>query len=67
MKKHVVNFFSDISARPSNNIGEGTIIMRAAVGQEKGSKSGISRDANMIRSVKPSVVRQSKLHLIVSE
>lgn len=32
IKKHIVNFFVDIAARPSASIGEGTMILKAAAG-----------------------------------
>ena len=32
IKKHIVNFFTDIASRPSASIGEGTMIMKAAAG-----------------------------------
>ncbi len=49
VRKHVVNFFSDISSRPSGSVGEGTIIMRAAVGGgPPGAMGAESRDPNMI-------------------
>ncbi len=46
IKKHVVNFFVDIAARPSASIGEGTMIFKAAAG---GQASGsVMTDSNMI-------------------
>lgn len=46
IKKHVVNFFVDIAARPSASIGEGTMIFKAAAG---GQASGsVMTDTNMI-------------------
>ena len=46
IKKHIINFFVDISSRPSNSIGEGTMIVRGAVG---GPVSGaLNQDSNMI-------------------
>lgn len=46
IKKHIINFFTDISSRPSNSIGEGTMIMKAAAGG--GIASAIANDTNMI-------------------
>lgn len=46
IKKHIINFFVDISSRPSGSIGEGTMIVRGAVG---GQVSGeLNKDSNMI-------------------
>lgn len=46
IKKHVVNFFVDIAARPSASIGEGTMIFKAAAG---GPASGsVMNDSNML-------------------
>lgn len=47
IKKHVVNFFSDIASRPSNSIGEGTMIFKAAVGGPMQSAS-VGNDSNII-------------------
>lgn len=47
IKKHVVNFFCDIASRPSNSIGEGTMIFKAAVGGPMQSAS-IGNDSNII-------------------
>ena len=46
IKKHIMNFFSDIASRPTTSIGEGTMIVRAAAG---GQVSGsLSQDSNML-------------------
>lgn len=45
IKKHIINFFSDIASRPSASIGEGTMIMKAAAGAPA---TGVSNDTNMI-------------------
>jgi non-specific serine/threonine protein kinase/NIMA (never in mitosis gene a)-related kinase len=47
VKKHVVNFFTDITARPSGNIGEGTIIVRAAAGERSNFSSKVEGDVVM--------------------
>jgi NIMA (never in mitosis gene a)-related kinase len=47
IKKHIVNFFSDIASRPSNSIGEGTMVIRAAVGGG-GQLGALNNDSNMI-------------------
>lgn len=47
IRKHVVNFFIDIVTRPTQSIGEGTMIFRAAaVGG--GAADSIMNDSNMI-------------------
>jgi hypothetical protein len=48
VKKHVVNFFTDIVSRPSQSVGEGTIIMRAAAGKEGINEANFSRDEYML-------------------
>lgn len=45
IKKHICQFFQDIVGRPSEGIGEGTMIVRAAVG---GPLGALGNDANMI-------------------
>ena len=46
IKKHIVNFFTDIASRPMASLGEGTMIVRAAAG---GSSNGaLDSDVNMI-------------------
>lgn len=45
IKKHILQFFQDINSRPSEGIGEGTMIVRAAVGGPVGSTGN---DANML-------------------
>lgn len=47
IKKHVVNFFIDIVTRPTQSIGEGTMIFRAAAVGGGGSES-IMNDTNML-------------------
>jgi hypothetical protein len=47
IKKHIVNFFTDIAARPSASIGEGTMIFKAAAGGPVQSAS-VGNDTNMI-------------------
>ena len=46
IKKHIVNFFSDIAARPSAGVGEGTMIVRAAAGGS--GSSALNSDSNVI-------------------
>lgn len=46
IKKHIVNFFVDMMSRPTNSIGEGTMIVRGAVGGPV--SSSLSNDTNMI-------------------
>lgn len=46
IKKHIVNFFVDVMSRPSGSIGEGTMIVRAAVGGP--APSALSNDSNML-------------------
>jgi len=49
IKKHIINFFTDIASRPSASIGEGTMIMKAAAGGGIApAASGVSNDTNMI-------------------
>lgn len=59
IKKHIINFFSDIASRPSASIGEGTMIMKAAAGALAGAPSaaGVSNDTNMISL-------QKQLHML---
>eukprot|EP01034_Spumella_vulgaris_P021638 gene21638-27678_t len=46
IKKHIINFFTDIASRPSASLGEGTMIFKAAAG---GPVNGaVSNDTNMI-------------------
>ena len=46
IKKHIVNFFADIAARPSVGLGEGTMIVRAAAGAP--INGVFSNDTNML-------------------
>lgn len=46
IKKHIINFFTDIASRPSQSIGEGTMIVRAAAGAAVNGNVG--SDSNMI-------------------
>lgn len=46
IQKHIVNFFTDVTSRPSGAIGEGTMIVRAAVGVP--SPAALSSDSNML-------------------
>lgn len=49
IQKHIINFFSDIASRPSNaKMGEGTMIVRAAVSGENDSRGALSNDQNML-------------------
>lgn len=50
IQKHIINFFSDIASRPSNTkMGEGTMIVRVAVGGgTEGAKGALSNDQNML-------------------
>ena len=45
IRKHILNFFQNIASRPSQSIGEGTMIVRAAAGGMAGS---FANDANML-------------------
>ena len=47
IKKHIVNFFTDIASRPSASIGEGTMIFKAAAGGPV-QNNAIGNDSNMI-------------------
>lgn len=46
IKKHIVNFFVDIASRPSQSLGEGTMIFKAAAGGQ--AMGSIMNDSNMI-------------------
>jgi NIMA (never in mitosis gene a)-related kinase 1/4/5 len=46
IKKHIVNFFADIAARPSVGLGEGTMIVRAAAGAP--INGAFHNDTNML-------------------
>lgn len=46
IKKHTINFFTDIASRPSNSLGEGTMIVKAAAGGFV--NDSIGNDTNMI-------------------
>ena len=48
IKKHILNFFSDVIARPSSNLGEGTMIIRAAVGVRGSGAAALANDSNML-------------------
>jgi serine/threonine protein kinase len=50
IQKHIINFFSDIARRPSSQkMGEGTMIVRAAVGgADDSGKANLSNDQNML-------------------
>jgi hypothetical protein len=48
IKKHVVNFFTDIASRPSQGIGEGTMLIRAAVGGAAPNAPHLSNDSNLL-------------------
>ena len=45
IRKHILQFFQDITARPTEGIGEGTMIVRAAVG---GPIGNVGNDVNML-------------------
>jgi serine/threonine protein kinase len=45
IKKHIINFFLDINSRPSASLGEGTMIVKAAVG---GPQGDVGNDVNML-------------------
>lgn len=47
IKKHTINFFTDIACRPSTSVGEGTMIIRGAVGGS-GASNNLNQDANML-------------------
>ena len=46
IRKHILNFFQNIASRPSQSIGEGTMIVRAAGGGGLGG--ALANDANML-------------------
>ena len=46
IKKHIVNFFVDVMSRPTGSIGEGTMIVRAAVGGS--APMAVNSDSNML-------------------
>ncbi len=46
IKKHIINFFTDIASRPSGSLGEGTMIFKAAAGGP--ANSALGSDTNMI-------------------
>ena len=46
IKKHIINFFTDIASRPSASIGEGTMIVRGAAGGEV--HNALNNDTNMM-------------------
>jgi serine/threonine protein kinase len=51
IRKHILQFFQDINQRPTEGIGEGTMIVRAAVGGPIGGNNGngnLSNDVNML-------------------
>jgi serine/threonine protein kinase len=48
IKKHILNFFSDVISRPSSNLGEGTMIIRAAVGVRSSGAAALQNDSNML-------------------
>jgi serine/threonine protein kinase len=48
IKKHILNFFSDVISRPSSNLGEGTMIIRAAVGVRGSGPAALANDVNML-------------------
>lgn len=45
IRKHILNFFQNIASRPSQSIGEGTMIVRAAAG---GLAGALANDVNML-------------------
>jgi len=48
IKKHIINFFTDIASRPSASIGEGTMIFKAAAGGPVQPNHSVNNDSNMI-------------------
>ena len=55
IKMHIVNFFSDVVSRPTTSLGEGTMIIRAAVGARAnagglgaGAANPFHNDSNML-------------------
>ena len=46
VKKHIINFFTDIASRPSSSIGEGTMIVRVAASGPSGLAA--DNDVNML-------------------
>ena len=51
VKKHIINFFTDIASRPSNSIGEGTMIVRVAASSStstSGQSTTADNDVNML-------------------
>jgi hypothetical protein len=47
IKKHILQFFQNITARPTEGIGEGTMIVRAAVAGP-GAVGNVGNDVNML-------------------
>ena len=48
IRKHILNFFQNIASRPSQSIGEGTMIVRAAAGGGMGGGAALANDVNML-------------------
>lgn len=48
IRKHILNFFQNIASRPSQSIGEGTMIVRAAAGGGLGGGGALANDVNML-------------------
>jgi len=48
IKKHIINFFSDVVSRPATSLGEGTMIIRAAVGARGTGPANLQNDVNML-------------------
>ena len=48
IKKHIINFFSDVVSRPATSLGEGTMIIRAAVGARGAGPANLQNDVNML-------------------
>lgn len=61
IKRHIVNFFVDIHNRPSTNIGEGTMIVRGAIGQASDVQAHLRNDNNMLS------LREQLKHLDMTE
>lgn len=61
IKRHIVNFFVDIHNRPQTNIGEGTMIVRGAIGQASDIQAHLRNDNNMLS------LREQLKHLDMTE
>jgi hypothetical protein len=48
IKKHIINFFTDIASRPSTSLGEGTMLLHGAVGGGQPLSLASNSDTNML-------------------